>query len=245
MEAGDDLLRQHHLRVARIAAGCALVPQPRDFRERAERQQLEIAPHQLVGDRHQLAEHLVGRLGDADVVVERLRHLVDAVQPFEQRQRQDALRLLTVVALQLAADEQVEFLVGAAQLDVGLERDRVVALRERIEEFVDRDRLPFLVALGEVVALEHPRHRVFRGEPDHAVGAERREPLRVERDLGLLPIEDEEHLVGVGLGVGLDLLARKRRARHVAPGGIADHPGEVADQEDDVVAEVLQLRAAC
>ena len=29
-------------------------------RQRAERQQLEIAPHQLVGDRHQLAEHLVG-----------------------------------------------------------------------------------------------------------------------------------------------------------------------------------------
>jgi hypothetical protein len=27
------------------------------------------------------------------------------------------------MALQLAADEQVEFLVGAAQLDVGLQRD--------------------------------------------------------------------------------------------------------------------------
>ena len=60
-----------------------------------------------------------GGLGDADVVVERLRHLVDAVEAFEQRQRQDALRLLAVMPLQLAADQQVELLVGAAQLDVG------------------------------------------------------------------------------------------------------------------------------
>ena len=207
----------------------------------AERQQLVVAPHQLVGDRHQLAEHLVRRLGDADVVVERLRHLVDAVEPFEQRQRQDALRLLAVVPLQLAADQEVELLVGAAELDVGLQRDRVVALRERVEKLVDRDRLAALVALGEIVALEHARHRVLRGEPDHAVGAERRQPLRVERDLGLLAVEDHEHLVGVGLRVRLDLLARQRRPRHVAAGRVADQAGEVADQEDDVVAEVLQL----
>ena len=179
MEARDDLLREHHLRVARIAAVVALALQPRDLVQRAERQQLVVAPHQVVGDRHQLAEHLVRRLGDADVVVERLRHLVDAVEALEQRQRQDALRLLAVVALQLAADQQVEFLVGAAELDVGLERDRVVALRQRIEEFVDRDRLLALIALGEVVALQHPRDRVLRRELDHAVRAERRQPLRV------------------------------------------------------------------
>ena len=57
----------------------------------------------------------------------------------------------------------------------------------------------------------------------------------------LRAIEDQERLVGVGLRVGLDFLARERRARDVAAGRIADHPGEVADHEDDVVAEVLQL----
>jgi hypothetical protein len=35
------------------------------------------------------------------------------------------------MALQLAPHEQVELLVGAAQLDVGAQRDRVVTLRER------------------------------------------------------------------------------------------------------------------
>ena len=57
----------------------------------------------------------------------------------------------------------------------------------------------------------------------------------------LFPIEDQEDLVGVGLRVGRDLLARAARARDVAAGRIADHAGEIADQEHDVVAEILQL----
>ena len=39
----------------------------------------EVLRHQLVGDRHELAELLARRLGDPDVVAERLRHLLAAV----------------------------------------------------------------------------------------------------------------------------------------------------------------------
>ena len=81
-------------------------------------QQIEVLPHQLVADRHQFGEHVVGGVGDGDVVALRLRHLLDAVEAFEQRHRHDALRLLAVLGLQRAADEQVEFLVGAAELEV-------------------------------------------------------------------------------------------------------------------------------
>ena len=35
--------------------------------------------------------------------------------------------------------------------------------------------------------------------------------------------------------------ARERRARGVAARGIADHAGEVADQEDDRVAQILKV----
>ena len=42
--------------------------------------------------------------------------------------------------LQVAADEQVELLVGAAELEVALERDRVVALHQRVQELVHADR---------------------------------------------------------------------------------------------------------
>ena len=80
--------------------------------------------------------------------------------------------------MQVAADEQIEELIGAAHLDVGLQRDRVVALRERVQEFVDRDRLMRVEALAEIVALEHARQRVLRREPDHPVRAERHRAIR-------------------------------------------------------------------
>ena len=57
----------------------------------------------------------------------------------------------------VAAREQVVELVGAAELDVGLDRDRVVGLHQRVEELGDRDRPPRGEALREVVALEDLR----------------------------------------------------------------------------------------
>jgi len=39
----------------------------------------------------------------------------------------------------------------------------------------------------------------------------------------------------------LDLLGRERRSRAVTPRGVADQAGEVADQEDHLVAQILQL----
>ena len=135
----------------------------------------------------------------------------------------------------------VEFLVGAAELDIRFERDRVVALRQRVQELVHGDGLTFAVALGEIVAFEHAGDGVLRGEADHAVGAQRGEPLRIERDFGLVAIENEEYLVGVGLGVCRQLVRGHGRPRQVATGGVADHAGEVADQKNDVMAEILQL----
>ena len=241
MEAGDDLLRQQHLDVARVAALGHLAPEAGDLVVAAEGQQLVVAPHQIVGDRHQLAEDLGRRLGDADVIAERLGHLVHAVEALQQRHHQHALRRLAVVLLQLAPHQQVELLVGAAEFDIGLHGHGIVALAQRVEEFVDGDRLAAGVALGEVVALEHARDGVARGELDHAGGADRLEPGGVEADLGLLRVEDLEHLGTVGVGVLQDLLARKRRAGRVLAAGVADHAGEVADQEHDVVAEVLEV----
>ena len=72
------------------------------------------------------------------------------------------LRLLPRLAHELAPDEEVEELVRAAELDVGVERDGVVALAERVEELVDGDRLLLPEPLREVVALEEARDRVLR-----------------------------------------------------------------------------------
>ena len=80
----------------------------------------EVARHQLVGQRQELAELLARGLRDAHEVAERLRHLVDAVEALEQRRGEHALPLLALLFLEGAAHEVVEQLVGAAELDVGL-----------------------------------------------------------------------------------------------------------------------------
>ena len=101
---------------------------------------------------------------DADGVAERLRHLLHAVEAFEDRRHQDDLRLLAGVALQVAAAHQVELLVGAAELDVALQRDGVVALHHGVEQLVDADGLLVLEALVEVLALQHLRDGELCGQ---------------------------------------------------------------------------------
>ncbi|CAM2144483.1 hypothetical protein PT2222_160058 [Paraburkholderia tropica] len=241
VEARDDFLREQHLEIARIAARFDFTLVAFDLVHRTEREQREVTPHQRVGNRHQLAEHVVRLFADTDVVVLRLRHLFDAVETFEQRHGQDALLFLAVLLLQFAADQQIELLVRAAEFEVGVERDRVVTLHQRVKELVDRDRHAALEALGEVLALQNARDRVARRELDHAVGAERHRPFAVVADFGLFAVEHERGLLEIRLGVRLDLLARERRTRGVAARRVADQRGEVADQEDHGMAEILQL----
>ncbi len=93
----------------------------------------------------------------------------------------------------------------------------------------------------EFGALEHLGDREFGGEADDVLEGELAEPLGVEADFGFVAVEDAEDLVGVGLRVGIDLLAGERLAGDVASGGIADEGGVVADEKDDLVAEVLKV----
>jgi hypothetical protein len=105
--------------------------------------------------RHELAVHLLGRLVDADGVAVRLGHFLHAVEAFDDRRHQDDLGFLAVTALQLASGDEVELLIGTAELDVGLKRDGVVALGKRVEQLVQSDGLLFLESLVKLVALEH------------------------------------------------------------------------------------------
>ena len=241
VEARDDLFREPHLDLARVTPRFDLLPPLPDRRGGLEGKQVDVAPHQRVGDRHQLAEHLLRRLGDADVVAERLRHLLPAIGALEQRHGDDALRLLAEILLQLAADQQVEFLIGAAELDVGLHRHRVVALHQRVQQLVHRDRVVAFESPIEVIAFKQAGERVACGEPDHPLGAELVRPFRVEQDLRFFGVQDLEYLVPVALRVGEDLLARERRPGLVLPRGVADHAGEVPDQELHLVAQLLEM----
>ena len=180
-------------------------------------------------------------VGEADVVAVALRHLLHAVSALEQGQREAHLRLHSHLLHELATRQQVEQLVGAAQLDIGFDDDRVVGLHERVEEFVQADGLAVGVALVEVVALEDAGHREVAGQLQQVLHVERKQPLGVVAQGGLLGVEDLERLVDVGLGVRLDLLGRELRTRGVATRRIADERGAVADDERHAVAEILEL----
>ena len=104
-----------------------------------------------------------------------------------------------------------------------------------------RDRLLRGVALGEVVAFQHARHGVLGRQPDHVGRGHLAEPLGIESQFGALAVQHLVDLLGIGLGIGEHVFAGERLARGVLARGIADHAGEIADQEDHLVAQVLKL----
>ena len=110
-----------------------------------------------------------------------------------------------------------------------------------VDEFVERDGLLGVEALGEVFAFEHLRDGELGHELDHVVVAELVEPLGVIADLGFFGVEDLEDLLLVRFGVGGDLLGGEGLAGDVASGGVADEGGGIADEEDDGVAEELEV----
>src|SRR5271170_3608631 len=143
--------------------------------------------------------------------------------------------------LQLAADQHVELLIGAANLEIGFERDRVVSLDNGIKQFVQEQRLLGREPLLEIVALENTGDAHLGGNLDQTAYTEVIHPFAVETDLGQVAIENLERLVAIGIGVALDLFARQRLARLGSAGRIANHRGEVADQENYGVARVLKI----
>ncbi len=108
---------------------------------RAECRKTRIRRHQLVAESSSACRTARSAASDdADVVAERLAHLLLPVEADEQRNRRANLRQLAVLALVLPPQQQIEELIAAAELDVGLDRDRIVRLRDGIEKLVQRDR---------------------------------------------------------------------------------------------------------
>ena len=106
---------------------------------------------------------------------------------------------------------------------------------------MNRDRGVGLETLVKIVPLHHPSHRVASRQLDHPTRTQRIAPFAVVADLGSRRIENQAGLLVVGLGVGLDLFARQRRSGVVAPGRVANHRCKVADQENDLMPQILQL----
>jgi hypothetical protein len=110
--------RKRALRIARAQI---------DGRVAVEQQRVPIGESR-VRDAQCLAIDVSRGLGYADVVVKRLRHLLLAIGSDEQPEREDHLLRLAVGPLDVPAEQEVELLVGGAELDVGPDADRIESL---------------------------------------------------------------------------------------------------------------------
>ena len=106
---------------------------------------------------------------------------------------------------------------------------------------MDRNRLAAFVAFPEIVALEHAGHRVVRRKLDETGGVHVAHPGRVEFDAGPVLVQDLVDLGLVGLRVLPDLPGGQRRTRRILARRITNHSREIADQEYDLVAVLLEL----
>lgn len=241
METPNDLLGEQYFTVPGVGTRHHVGAQFFDLGHGAKTEEFEVAPHELVGDGHDLAEHLFRLFPDANVVIQAFRHLLDATQALQDRQGDDDLGFLAKSGLELPPDQHVEFLIGAAELHVGLEGHRIVTLDQRVQEFVNGNGLFGTIAFLEIVPFQHPGHGVPGGELHDVGGAHLVHPPGIEADLGFVGVENLEDLAFIGPGVGLDSLPVQRFSGCVFARRVADHAREIPDQEQDMVAEVLKL----
>jgi len=152
-----------------------------------------------------------GQVGDpSGRTATRVAQSADQVMQFLDPERAEVVNNADWLGtMQLAAMLGYTRQVTVAQL---LERDRVVALEEAVEELVLVDRLPFVEALGEVLSLEHARDGALGHELDQVHRRHLLEPLGVVTNLGLAAVEDLVGLLDVGLCRRAHLFARELRA---------------------------------
>ena len=76
---------------------------------------------------------------------------------------------------------------------------------------------------------------------DHAAGPQGLAPFAVVANFGFGGVQHHTGLLVISVGIELDLLGRQGRAGAVAPGWVANQGGEVTDQKDHLMPQVLQL----
>ena len=106
---------------------------------------------------------------------------------------------------------------------------------------MNRDGLLGCHPFGKIITLEHARYRVSGGQPHPFLGGQGPQPAIVEIDNGLLGIQNLEDLFLVGFRVFQDLFPGQGRAGLVSPRRISDPAGEVSDEKNDAVAQILKV----
>ncbi len=94
---------------------------------------------------------------------------------------------------------------------------------------MEADFLTGLDTVAEILSLQHLLQSDAGVELEDLLVGHFPEPVAVVDDLGLGFVEDFEGLIGVGCGVGQDLLTGEGRAGGGAAGWIADCGSDISD----------------
>ncbi len=182
-----------------------------------------------------------GGVRHTDVIPRALAHAPHTIGSGQDGHSHRHLRALPVRLLHLAAQHEVEELVGAAELDVGLQHHRVVRLHQWIQQLEHRNRPIVVNALREVPAAQQLIDSHTRREPEERLEPHRGEPLPISTYLGAVGVEDAKRLLLIGGCVGLDLVRRQHGASAAAPRWIPHSGGPVTDDQYCRMAGVLEL----
>ena len=187
---------------------------------------------------------------EANGVAEALAHLLNPVEAHEDRQQQPELGALVEMALQITAHGHIEFLVGAAEFHIGIDGHRVVALEQRVEEFMQGNGRAAAVALGEILFGQHLAHGGGAQQANHlgqvqisqpfAVAAHLKAAGRFKVEQGLLLGLPLAQLGQIGGRIGLHLFSGELHAGCAFAGGITNARSEIANDQHRRVARVLE-----
>ena len=96
-------------------------------------------------------------------------------------------------------------------------------------------------AITKILSLEHLLEGDTAIEPDHILKTHSLKPLAVEADGRPCGVKNLESLGLVALGILHDLIVGEMRTCYRAAARIADHRGEITDDEDGLMAQFLEL----
>ncbi len=170
---GDDLSGQGHLGIHRMDRSALDLGHTRGhFGRLPARHQAEECRHGAIRHAHHFAIHVLRRRVEGNVVALRLAHLEDPVGARQDPHDHADVRQHTEGLHQFAAGgDDVEELIGAADLDVGPQVIGVVRLRQGIERLMQVDGVVVLPAFAKRVAGQELLQREVGGQGDRLLQA--------------------------------------------------------------------------
>src|SRR6266568_5305265 len=176
-----------------------------------------------------------------NIVAQGFPHLFKAIKTHNQLYRQDLLRRLSKSRLKLSPDQQVEGLVSAANFDIRTQHHRIISLQEWVHELREGDFDTALIALGEIISLQHLGHSFMAQQFDGITQVKGVKPFALPAYFGQVRVNDSEKLVKIGLGVGFDLLGSQWFASLFSSAGITQTRCPIADDYNGFMAQALKL----